>query len=163
MKQKDAVFNAVVSTLKENDISFSEETPVHLTTAHLQDVISIIAAGFKSGTVDLSDEARLKYDDDAKRKKYASSLTKNWLKRDTRLTGGVEYTPDETSTRGPRDEELKQINRLLKQVKSAGSSKEIVAQVEEAAETRKAFIAAARAKSEEIDADKLPESLRHLI
>jgi len=162
MKQKDAVYAAVKNVLEEHDEAFSEEHAVALSDSQRGEVNHILFEGFKQGSVDITDASRKKYDSNEKLLSYSKSLVGNWLKRDTRLTGGKEHVPNPDSARGPRDEQIKHMNMLLKAVKAKGNEDSINS-VEKCIEARKSEIAAKRAKSEEIDSNHIPDSLKHLL
>jgi len=149
MKQKDAVFNAVVAVKGTSDFSGA----VTLTKEERSTVASTLFAGIRNGTVASGDE--LKSADDTKLTGYISGLVSNWLRKDTRLNGGVAYVAKNPGTRtGSGDESLKAMRALY------GSTTDEEARAEIQSEIDKR-IAELKPKKV-INVAALPESLRHL-
>jgi hypothetical protein len=74
LNQREAVYQAVMNTLADNNISFDDgQTPAaqSLMTKEMRAaVIAIVVAGFQAKEVELSAEAEAKYDTEAKIKGY---------------------------------------------------------------------------------------------
>lgn len=155
--QKEAVYTAVISVLNENNIEVSETTDIgSLMTRDLRSQVNnILFEGFKSGQVLLE-----KPFSDTELKAYVSGLQSNWLRKDTRLNGGVKYaTKNPGSRAGSADPQLKAMRVLF----STLSSEEEKAEVQSAIDARLAEINASKVKKTVINSDVLPESLKRFI
>jgi hypothetical protein len=111
-KQKEAVFSAVTSVLSEAGITVAdnESFATYLTRELRAQVTNILVEGFNSGTIAL-DKA---FEDEAALRTYCSGLTSNWLRKDTRLNGGVKYVAKNPGSRvGSTDPQLKAMRALL--------------------------------------------------
>jgi hypothetical protein len=111
-KQKEAVFSAVTSVLSEAGVSVTEgdNFAAHLNRELRAQVTNILVEGFKSGTISL-DKA---YETEAELRTYASGVTSNWLRKDTRMNGGVKYAAKNPGSRvGSTDPQLKAMRTLL--------------------------------------------------
>lgn len=160
-KQKTAVCNALLSVLKERGVDYelNGETPINkvLTDQDKSTVRAIILEGFMSGAIDMSEQARAKYDDETKMKTYVSGVVNNWIKKNPEFNCGVKYKPANPGSRaGSQDEQVRNMRALLKQT----NDPEAVAMIEEAIEARLAEIKPKQQVT--IDVDQLPEHLRHL-
>jgi hypothetical protein len=152
MKQRQAVFQAVINVMGKQDGAY---TP---TTDQRASIINIVAEGIHRGEVDFSDSAKAKYDTFEKVKSYTSGMVSNWLRKDPELNGGSKYTPKNPGSRtGQTDPEVKQLRLLMKSGQLSHEQAEIVkARLEE----RLAEIQASKAKDVEIDFSVLPAELR---
>ncbi len=158
ISQKEAVFNAVSEVLGDF------EGKVELTTEQRKDVIGMLMSGFASGTVELSEEARTKYDTDAKMKSYTQGLVSNWLRKDTRLNGGDKYvTKNPGSRAGSGDDSVKALRALRKTLEARGGSQSDIDDVDAEIEARIAAFKASKQPKVEINADLIPENLKHLV
>ena len=138
IKQKDAVVNAVAEVLGNDFVPF--DTVVHkvITADQKQAVREIVLAGILDGgvayTKDITDEPTVK--------KYVSGLVNNHFRKAKDLNGGKTYTP--TGTGSVRDEQLRELNKLLSTGNyETGSDK--YASIQGAIASRKAELAAAKA------------------
>ena len=163
MKQRDAVYNAVVNVLEENEIEFEEGTNVtaHLTTKELRaSVHSIVTEGFTSGSIEFADTPsnQAKLDDPALLSSYVSGLISNWFRKDLRLNGGVKYTPKNPGSRvGSNDPTLKALRQLAKRYQ--GVDEVTFDKIEGEIKNRVTVIQAERAKKVEIDMSAIPSDL----
>lgn len=154
MSQKEAVFSAV------SEVLGVFAGVAELSTEQRKDVIGSIMQGFANGTVELSQEAASKYDTDAKLKSYTQGLVSNWLRKDTRLNGGSKYeTKNPGSRAGSGDDTVKALRTLRSTLVDADQ----IAQVEAEIATRVAAFKASKQPKFEINADLIPENLRHLV
>ena len=125
MKQKDAVYAAVVSVLADAGITFEDGMNVgefieqdKTLRAKIQ---TIMVTGFKNGDVSFEDTPsnREKMSTPAKLNQYVSGLTSNWLRKDKRLNGDVKYEAKNPGTRvGSTDPQLKALRLLAIQFKN---------------------------------------------
>lgn len=154
MKQSDAVFAAISNVFAQNNLSIEGSVKDQLTKTLKEQVCAIVVEGFKSGKVDLSDEARAKFDTDQKLKSYTNGMITNWVNKDKRLNGGVKYEAKNPGSRaGAGDAQLKALKALMSQVDDAAKP-EIQAAID-------ARIAELKPDSTtEIDVDALPEAIR---
>jgi hypothetical protein len=147
MTQKEAVFSAVINVCGTQDGAY---TPSKEERAQVN---NILFEGFKSGTIAFDGEVP----EDSKLKAYVSGLQSNWLRKDKRLNGGVQYTAKNPGSRaGSTDPQIKAM-RLLLQTKSEESERK---EIQSFIDKRLAEIKPA--KSVEINVNDLPEELKHL-
>lgn len=149
MTQKEAVFTAITN-LFEIESGFA----VQLDKSQRADVVSILVEGFKSGKVS--------YDgglpEDKELRNYCNGLLSNWLRKDTRLNGGVKYEAKNPGSRaGSTDPQVKAM-RILLSTKSDPTER---AEIQAFIDRRLAEIKPA--KSATFNVDDVPAELRHLI
>jgi hypothetical protein len=153
MTQGEAVFQAVLAVFgNEGKLdgavpetkTWSEETK--------QKVHAIVFAAFKSGAVAKNSGGN----DDASLLKYVPGLVNNWVRKDSRLNGGVKYIPKNPGSRtGTQDESIRAMKTLLSLTTDPEAKLAIQAEIDKR-------VAALKPKVE-IKVDALPESLRHLV
>ena len=113
----------------------------------------ILVEGFQAGKINFDGEMP----SEAKLKAYVSGLQSNWLRKDKRLNGNVQYTAKNPGSRaGSTDPQIKAM-RLLLATKSDAAEKE---DIQSFIDKRLAEIKPT--KSVAIDVSALPEALRHL-
>ena len=152
MNQKEAVFAAVTSVLAEQGVEVEGDVSQFMTKERRSEVNAILFEGFRSGKISLDREFT-----DSELKAYVSGLQSNWLRKDKRLNGGVQYVPKNPGSRmGSGDAQLKALKALLK-IKTEPSE---VAEIQRFIERRESEIGAERAKSVTINVDDLPAELR---
>lgn len=131
MKQKDAVFAAIESTLTEANVAFESGQDVSqvLTKELRSSVADILVEGFRSGRIQIDSSSPAnaeKLSNETALRQYVSGLISNWLRKDTRLNGGIAYVPSKTGTkRGSSDASLKAMRALLAQATSSEDRAEI--------------------------------------
>lgn len=144
--QGEAVFQAVNEVLDGNI-----EGQVKLSDAQLAQVHSKVFTAFTTGVTTHSSNPS-----EAQLRKYIPGLVNNWLRKDSRLNGGVTYQTKKPGSRsGSQDESVKAMRTLL----SVTTDPAAKAQIQAAIDKR---IASLKPKPE-IKVDALPESLRHLV
>jgi hypothetical protein len=152
MNQKEAVFAAVTSVLAESGISVEGSVSEFMTKERRSQVNAILFEGFRSGQVSLDREFT-----DSELKAYVSGLQSNWLRKDTRLNGGVQYMPKNPGSRtGSGDAQLKALKALLK-IKTDPSE---AAEIQRFIDKRESELQSERAKSVTINVADLPAELR---
>jgi hypothetical protein len=105
MNQKEAVFAAISNVLGD----ITEGIAVNPTKEQRAQINAILFEGFRSGKVTLD-----KTFNDADLKTYVSGLTSNWVRKDTRLNGGIKYAAKNPGSRqGNTDPGLKAMRALL--------------------------------------------------
>jgi hypothetical protein len=154
--QKEAVFSAVCSVLQQD----SFDSAVELTREERAMVIEIVTQGFTSGTVEFSDSARTKHDTESKIKTYTNGLVSNWLRKDKRLNGNVQY---QTGNPGSRAGSSDPILKNLKLFKSTLTEPEHIEAVDQEIEKRMEQLKAERVKKVDIDLSLIPAELQDLI
>lgn len=103
MTQKEAVFQAVTNVCGEHDGPY---TP---TKDERSSVNQILFEGFRAGTIELDREYT-----DSELKAYVSGLQSNWLRKDKRLNGNVQYVAKNPGSRaGSTDPQIKAMRVLL--------------------------------------------------
>jgi hypothetical protein len=104
MSQKEAVFSAVTNVCGDVDGAY---TP---TKEERASVNQILFEGFMSGTIEFSGDLP----DATKLKGYVSGLQSNWLRKDKRLNGNVQYVAKNPGSRaGSGDAQIKAMRILL--------------------------------------------------
>lgn len=157
MKQREAVYKATAEAIEgfEDGMNVNEI----LDATARAEIISVVTGWFTAGEVDLSDSARAKYDTEEKIKGYVGGLVSNWHRKDTRLNGGVAYTPKNPGSRaGQGDAQIKELRKLLSMHK--GTKQE--AEIQRFIDARLTQLKADKVKTVEIDTDLLPEELQDL-
>jgi hypothetical protein len=157
LSQKDGIYNAVVSFHKDHGRSFEDGTEVVFSKEDRATVIGMVCEAFHADEISISEAAKSKFSDPAELKSYAGSLLSNWLRKDTRLNGGVKYSPKNPGSRaGQSDETIKNLRLLRKTLDDADQ----IASVDEEISTRLAAIKAAKAPTVEVNYDAIPAALR---
>jgi len=158
VNQKEAVFAAVTNVLSQagHNMTENEDVAPLMEGKELRAQVSqILLEGFTTGTIELKEGY-----DTAKLKMYTSSVLSNWLRKDTRLNGGVKYVAKNPGSRaGAGDEQLKAI-RLVKSTISVDDPR--YADVVAAEATRMSELQAAKVKPVEINLSALPTALATL-
>lgn len=155
--QKEAVFTAVSSVISENNLSVSEGQPFSevLNRELRAQVTNILQEGFTSGSVELEKT----FESESALRTYCSGLLSNWLRKDTRLNGGMKYQPANPGSRlGNSDPSIKAMRALLNSGKI--TTDEDRSEIEGLITSRLAEIGASKAASVTVNYDALPESLR---
>jgi hypothetical protein len=153
--QRDAVFTGITNVLAEHNITFEEGQDVgEIMTRELRsEVNAILFAGFKAGTIEISKEYN-----DTELKAYVSGLQSNWIRKDKRLNGGMQYVAKNPGSRaGSGDDQLKAMRALLKSLQ-VGSADH--AEVQSCIDKRVGELNASKVKTT-VDFSALPEALRN--
>jgi len=149
--QKEAVFTAVVNVLAQENISIVEGQPVAMTKEYRALVNNILFEGFRNGTIELDREFS-----DSDLKGYVSGLQSNWLRKDKRLNGGIQYVAKNPGSRaGSGDPSLKAMRTLMSTLTTDADKAEVQSHID----TRLSEIQASKAKSVTIDYSVLPADL----
>lgn len=156
MKQKEAIYKIVCEV-----IGGEPTAAVSLTDAQKDEAASKIADGLNDGSIEFSDSAKANYDTPAAVKTYARGALNNSLRRDKRLTGGAKYVPVAKGPRLPKDEQLTALTNLKKKLEAEGDQDNLNS-VEQAIESKKAELAAAKpkAKSVSVDLTNIPDDIK---
>lgn len=162
VNQKMAVINTVLAVLQARGASYElgSSTPVSsiLTETDKQNIRNTLFSMFRKGEVEVSQEASEKFSEDSALRTYISGLVNNWLRKSKELNGSVKYEAKNPGSRqGAGDQQIKEMKKLL----SVSTDPEVKATIQAEIDSRLGEIKAA-SKKVEIDASKLPESLRHL-
>ena len=146
MKQGDAVYQAMVNVCGpiEGKCEPSKEQRAS--------VRQILFDGFKAGTIVLGKE----YSDD-QLNEYIPGLISNWLRKDKRLNGGVQYVPTNPGSRtGSTDPQVKAMRALLSTKTDPTERSEIQAFIDKRVAELKP------SKTVELNVADLPTELQHL-
>ena len=155
MKQKEAVYKACHQV-----IEFEDNDKITPSSDERAEIIAEVAQGLENGDVDFTESARKKYDTPEKIKSYTSGLVSNWLRKDKRLNGNVDYEIKNKGSRtGQGDAQMKELRKLATLHKG---DEEKTAQIQKFIDARLEAIKAEKAKAIEIDTDQLPEELKAL-
>ncbi len=104
-KQKEAVFETI-NTMFE----IVTGAPVALSKSQKDEVITVLVDGFANKQIEYSGELPQGQD----LRNYCSGLLNNWLRKDTRLNGGVQYQAKNPGSRtGSTDPQIKAMRALL--------------------------------------------------
>jgi hypothetical protein len=114
-------------------------------------VNAILFEGFKAGRIELEREYT-----DSDLKSYVSGLQSNWIRKDKRLNGGVQYQAKNPGSRaGSTDPQLKAMRALLTTLDSA----EDRAEVQKHIDAKVAELQAAK-QAKTVDFSALPADLQ---
>lgn len=152
--QKEAVFSAVTSVLKEAGVKVNEGTnfATQMTRELRAQVTSILVEGFSSGNIELAKE----FSSEADLRAYCSGLTSNWLRKDSRMNGGTKYQAKNPGSRvGSGDPQLKAMRLLL----STKTDESEVAEIQSFIDKRVNEIKSSRKPAKVIDFSALPAEL----
>jgi hypothetical protein len=150
--QKEAVFQAVSTVLEADSISITGNISEHMTRERRAQVNAILFENFRAGSIELDREYS-----DTELKAYVSGLQSNWLRKDKRLNGNVQYTAKNPGSRaGSGDTQLKNM-RLLLQTLTPGT--EDYSEVEVAIAARVSEVQISKVKAKPIDFSALPAHL----
>jgi hypothetical protein len=155
--QKEAVFTAITSVLSDSGIKVEESQNVApLLTREIRGrVTNILVEGFRSGTVSLDKP----FESDSDLRTYCSGLTSNWLRKDTRLNGGMKYIAKNPGSRvGSSDASLTAMRNLLKQQ----SDPAVRADIQSHIDARVDSIKASRKPAKTVNVADLPAELQYL-
>lgn len=145
MNQKEAVFAAIC-----NVTGHTGEGQVSISKEQRGQVNAILFQGFRSGNIELDREYT-----DTDLKAYVSGLQSNWLRKDTRLNGGVKYAAKNPGSRaGSADPQLKAMRALM----STLTSEEDRAEVQTAIDARISELAIVK-QAKVVDFSALPADL----
>lgn len=147
ISQGEAVFQAVRTVFPDGAVPSTTEW----SSSQKEQVHELVYSMFKEGlTVHKSNP------DDAALLKYIPGLVNNWVRKDKRLNGGVQYTAKRPGSRqGSGDEMLRNMKALLSTIDDPDSRAEVEAAITLRLGQLKPKVT--------VDASKIPESLRHLI
>jgi hypothetical protein len=146
MTQKEAVYTAICSVT-----GFTGEGVLEISKEQRAQVNAILFEGFKAGRIELEREYT-----DSDLKSYVSGLQSNWIRKDKRLNGGVQYQAKNPGSRaGSTDPQLKAMRALLTTLDSA----EDRAEVQKHIDAKVAELQAAK-QAKTVDFSALPADLQ---
>lgn len=151
-KQKDAVFSAVSSVLSEAGITISEgeNFAAHLSRELRAQVTNILVEGFNNGTIVLDKS----FENEADLRTYCSGLTSNWLRKDSRMNGGVKYVAKNPGSRaGSADPTIKSMRTLL--ATRTDLSSDDRAEIQAAIDSRVAEVRASKKPAKALTAEQV--------
>lgn len=173
--QKDGVFNAIEAHLAECDPprTIPDSEPLKLETDDRKSVVEMLCAATTAGELTVKAISKIPYADipadklPAELKSYWDGTLSNWLRKDTRLNGGSKYEAKNPGSRqGSTDGRLKNLKLLAKKVEATEDSETKAANmkaVNEAIEARTKEIAVEKAAKLEVNAELIPDELKHLL
>lgn len=160
IQQKQAVYEASMYVLKENNINFKEgvDTLVDILNKEMRaKIVYILMESFKMGKIVLNKPKST----DTELKKYTNSIISNWAKKDIRLNGGIKYERNnDISIRS--DNVLSELNKFLKQIKLAGdpyTEERIKIEIN----NRKEALRMEQLSNMKVDENFVPDNIKHLI
>lgn len=166
MNQREATVQAIMDTLEARGFEYelNGTTPVSevLTDADKATVRGILFDQFRNSEISYKAEFQTKVDSDTELKKYISGLTNNWIRKYKPFNSGVAYVAKNPGSRaGSSDEQMRELKKLLNQVRATGNT-DAISEVEEAITARAAEIKP-KSAAKPINVDALPDSLKHLV
>lgn len=145
VNQKEAVYSAVC-----NVTGFKGDGVLMITSEQRKQVNMILFESFRAGHITLDKEFT-----DPQLKQYVSGLLSNWIRKDKRLNGGVQYTAKNPGSRaGSTDPMLKNLRVLLSTVTTPEDKAEIQSYID----ARVSEIAAEK-QTASVDFSALPADL----
>jgi hypothetical protein len=152
--QKEAVFNAVKSVLAKSGKEIDGK--ISLTKEERAAVTEIVATSIEAGEVVFSEEAFSKHNTPEKIRSYTAGMVGNWLTKDTRLNGGIAYSPKNPGSRaGQGDAMIRNLKALRGQLTDQSHIEAVDAQINK----RATELASSKKKVVEIDYSKIPAEL----
>ena len=158
MNQRKATCSTVLAVLEERGVNYELNgvTTVSevLTEADKKAVRDTLFSMFRGNQVEMSDEAKIKYEDDKALKSYISGLVNNWIRKAPEFNNNQAYVAKNPGSRaGSGDVQIKEMKKLLNVTKDETAKKEIQSCID-------ARIQEIKPVETNIDFDKIPESLR---
>lgn len=155
INQKEAVFQAISEVFSLSGQSIEPGSVVNdiITKDQKAQVNTFLCEGFRAGKIQLATE----YPTDVGLKSYVSGLINNWLRKDTRLNGGVKYEAKNPGSRaGSSNPQIKAMRALLKTMDASDPRRSTVEQ------TLNAHLEQERAAKQKVTVNlsDLPEELR---
>ena len=159
VNQKQAVTNAVLAVKPDYQLNGEVILADVLNSDDKKQARAILFEGFKAGEIAMTEQAKVKYlHDDTALSKYVSGLLDNWIRKNTEFNNGQAYvTKNPGSRAGSGDEQVREMRKLLK----VTSDEQARALIQQAITERLAAIKPESTVT--INADALPEHLRHLV
>jgi len=160
-KQVDAVVHYTKQVMAD---AFQEGVDIktYITKEQRSDVALLVADSIITGETQMSDEARVKYQDQAKLLVYVHGMVKNWFAKSKELNGGVKHEYKNPGSRaGQGDAKLKELKALRGQLAAAGNDAGVAKCDEFIAKRIAELKPAAEAKA--INPDLIPDELKDLI
>ena len=160
MNQRQGTVSIMLSVVAERGVNYELNGPIPFksifTKTDETKAIALISQAFFEGKIDMTSEAKAKYNTlDLLKKKYVPGLVNNWVRKAPELNGSVKYEAKNPGSRsGQGDETLKALRNLIKCVEG-----ETKAEVQAAIDERLAELQ----PTVTINVDALPEHLRHLV
>ena len=159
-KQVDAVIHYTKQVMAD---SYQEGVDIksYITKEQRSDIELLVTDSILTGETQMSDEGRLKYQDQEKLLGYVRGMVKNWFAKSKELNGGVKHEYKNPGSRaGQGDAKLKELKALRGQLVTAGNTAG-VAKVDEFIAKRVAELKPTEVKT--INADLIPDELKDLI
>jgi hypothetical protein len=101
---------------------FDASKPIltYMTKEERNTICNMVSDGMACGDIELSAQAREKFDTEKKLRAYAGSLASCWFARSTELNGGIKYKPANPGSRtGKQDETIKQLEAMKTMIEDA--------------------------------------------
>lgn len=169
MSQKEIIFNAIVEVAGS-----PVDNTISLTKDQRKEVAAILVQATVDGQIKINGKTK-NYDFTTEEgmqnvENYWPGTIDNWLRKDTRLNGGVKYeTKNPGSRAGMQNKQVKATRGYIKSLEEAQANGEDVSEkLELATSTLEKLLAEEAIKRAEklrkkYSADDLPEELRHLV
>ena len=163
MNQREAVYSATKSVLKDATVSFEDGNNINtvMTEDFRKRIHAIVVSAFKEGKVEFKATASndSKLANESELSSYVSGLISNWFRKDKRFNGNTTYSAKNPGSRaGQGDPQLKALRQLAKQFSGVdeAKAKEINAHIE----ARIKVVGAEKAKKIDIDLSQIPAELK---
>lgn len=159
IKQKKAVYNAVVSLYRDSNRHFEDyQVQVELSSDERKTIIQVISQGLASGKIEMTDKARATYNTPKKIHNYATGLVSDRLRKDKRFNCGEPYKTQKPGSRaGAGDDVIKELRAFKKKHCVTAEQK---AEADAAIESRLAEIHQEALQNTKIDMDVVNQYLK---
>jgi len=116
VNQKEATYNAICAVTGHKG-----DGVVEISKEQRAQVNMILFDGFRAGKIELDREFT-----DPELKQYVSGLQSNWIRKDKRLNGGIQYTAKNPGSRaGSGDQPLKALRALMSTLTTEADKTEV--------------------------------------
>ena len=158
--QKEAIYAAITVFMQENDRRFDDGDKVELSAEDRKTIVTMIVAAIDVGDMGFSPEAITKHDTPEKIRNYSTGLLSNWMRKDSRLNGGMKHSIKNPGSRVGQDDE---IIKSLKSLRKVLISKKEIDGVDAEIALRTEQLRTEKLKSVNINVGDIPAHLLHLM
>lgn len=154
MNQKDGTHQVVSAVLKESGTPIDPKTPVTLSPEERAKCIERLSTMFSQKQISCTQSYEPK-----RLKTYCGGLLSNWLKKDRRLNGDVEFQLQNPGSRADNSSpEIVEMRKLKKQVKGTDNEAKVQKILDEMVTNHRQA-----KKKQDINLDLIPAELQDLV
>lgn len=158
--QKETVYIAISSFLKENDRVFDDGDKVELSAEDRKTIVTMIVTAIDVGGMEFSPEAMAKHDTPEKIRNYSTGLLSNWMRKDSRLNGGMKHSIKNPGSRVGQDDS---VIKSLKSLRKVLTSQKEIDTVDAEIEVRMEYLKSQKNSNVLINKDVIPAHLLYLV